>query len=253
MKEMKDIIDYKSAPLSQWEVAIDDVISDGKKLEDRLTHTAIAGVLNRLNVQTVTGIIADEARFELAAAAMMPRVKALNHLTLSNTFAAVARNNVAVAQKHAFIRSDFVRVTTDADTIMPKSQDAVVMNMIFGCLATAQDHDNLQKMLCFVATLLKPEGALIMVRPNPAGGAFPTYSCTTPACDLEGGKDYNFIVKGLEDLGEMQNLHTPFDFVASKMAAAGFNTGPTENIFDEFPAEDSPPPFLLNVCTLKRN
>ena len=123
------------------------------------------------------------------------------------------------------------------------------MNMILGCLATAQNHDNLHKMLCFAATLLKPSGKLIVVRPNPAGGTFETYRCTTPACDLEGGKDYDFIVSGLEDLGEMKNLYTPDDFLARHMEVAGFEAGRTENILDKGP--QSKPPFLLNVCTLK--
>jgi hypothetical protein len=107
-------------------------------------------------------------------------------------------------------------------------------------------------MLCFVSTLLKPDGKLITVRPNPSGGEFSTYACTTPSEDLKAGKDYGFIVKGLEDYGTMCNLYTPDNFMRELMDNAGLDFGPTAEIKDfGRGARPGAAPFLLNVSSLK--
>lgn len=251
MKHLSDIINYATAPLVQWEPAIEDAPSEGKQHEDFLTHGAVGGVLGCIGARNITGIIADEARMEIQAAWMLPQAREITHLTLQGAFEKVARNNLKRAQTAGITRADLVRVTTNADSIRPKSQDAVVANMILGCLATAQDHSNLHKMLTFVATLLKPDGKLIVVRPNPAGGEFSTYKCTTPSCDLKGGEDYDFIVRGLEDLGEMKNLYTPDDFMKLQMDSAGLEFSATVPVRDDRGGSQKAP-FLMNICSLKR-
>lgn len=248
MKTLRDVIDYASAPLVQWEPAIADPLSPGKKHEDRLTHGAVAVILSEIGARQITGIIADEARMELEIASQLPLVKKVTHLTLSGAFEKAAQYNVDEAVQNGALGADSVRVVTNIKSIKVNSQDAVIMNMILGCLATSQDHQNVHRMLCFAATLLKPQGKLVLVRPNPEGGKFSTYQCTTPADDLKGGADYAFIVNGLEDLGEMKNLYTPDDFLRRHMEKAGFDLGVTHHIHDPL-SEKSP--FLLNVNTLR--
>lgn len=251
MRRLSDIINYATAPLVQWEPAIQDSLSEGKKHEDSLTHGAVAVALRDMGARHITGIIADEARMEIQAAQMLPEAKKITHLTLQGAFEKVARHNLKQAQMAGIPRADLVRVTSNADSIRLKSQDAVVTNMILGCLATAQDHNNLHKMLAFVATLLKPEGKLVVVRPNPAGGEFSTWKCTTPSCQLKGGEDYDFIVRGLEDLGEMKNLYTPDDFMKLQMDSVGLEFSSTMPIQDNSNGAQKVP-FLMNICTLKR-
>ncbi len=253
MRRLEDIINCAEAPFFQWEPVIGKKLSEGKKHEDMLTHfsIAVAIALKQAVARKVTGIIADEARMEIHSAWLLPSVKQFTHLTVRGKFEMAAHDSLRVARIEGSPRVDRVRVTTDADSIKPKSQDAVVANMILGCLATAEDHSNLHKMLTFVATLLKPDGQLIVVRPNPEGGAFSTYKCTTPACDLKGGDNYDFIVNGQEDHGEMKNLYTPDDFIRKEMDAAGFDMGETKGIHDTKNMAGKPP-FLMNICSLKR-
>ena len=59
-------------------------------------------------------------------------------LTLAGAFADAARRNVATGGKNV----SKVNVTTDVNAIEPGSQDAVVMNMILGCVATQENHGN---------------------------------------------------------------------------------------------------------------
>ena len=250
-KTLKDVINYGTAPLVQWEPAIGETLSEGKAHEDMLTHGAVAITLEHLKAKAVTGIIADESRLEIAVAEMAPSVQKLTHLTLPGTFEKAARHTLDTARQNSIPRIDRVRVTSMIRDIRKKSQDAVVMNMIFGCLATETDHKNLQSILCFAASLLKPNGSLLMVRPNPAGGAFSTYRCATPADALEGGKDYDFIVNGLEEYGEMKNLYTPDDFLKAHMKAAGFHCSVTQDIMDRTlgaQKASEKPAFLLNIC-----
>lgn len=249
---LDQIIDYTTAPLVQWEPAIDEPLSPGKAHEDRLTHSAVVKVLRDLDARDITGIIADEARFEAYAVENLPNLYSANHLTLSGQFLKAADKTASEfwAKKQSNFR---LYVTDDADDIGSHSQDAVVMNMILGCLATEQDHANVHKILTFAAGLLKPKGNLVIVRPNPEGGEFSTYACTTPAAELKSGKDYKFIVKGLEAFGEMANLYTPDSFLRAHMDAAGFDVGRTQPIEDRTVRDriNAKPPFLLNVCTLK--
>lgn len=255
-KTLAEIIDYSAAPLVQWEPAIDAPISQGKVIENLLTHFAVSDVLRDLGAKRVTGVIADEAMLEIAVAALVVGVEQVTHLTLQGQFEKVAQRNLQNMIDEADVpHSDLVRVTSDVSSIAPGSQDAVVANMILGCLVTAQDHGNLHKMLTFMASLLKPEGKLVVVRPNPEGGAFQTYSCLTPRDMLRAGEDYEFTVKGLEDLGPMKNLYTPDSFLQQAFDCAGFMMGetqPVEDIFDRRSGTAPRYPFLLNVCSLKR-
>jgi hypothetical protein len=61
MATFKDIIDYDSAPLVQWEPAIGEAPSGGKITEDDITHGAIARWLKRKKISNVADLIADEA------------------------------------------------------------------------------------------------------------------------------------------------------------------------------------------------
>lgn len=244
-RKLSDIINYATAPLVQWEPVVGESLSVGKRHEDYLTHSTIERVLTRLHANDITGLIADEGRFELYAAECDPS-RRVNLLTLSGKFEQAARHNVDRALQRNAAGVDRINVTTDIDAIAPHSQDAVVMNMILGCLATSDNHDNLHKILCFASSLLKPDGKLITVRPNPVGGEFSTYACTTPYEDLEAGKDYGFIVKGLEDYGTMCNLYTPNNFMCGLMDKSGFDFGETIGIKDHGKTA-----FLLNVSTLK--
>jgi hypothetical protein len=259
LRTLKDIIDYGTAPLVQWEPAIDQPLSEGKKHEDGLIYGSVIEELNSLGARNITGIVADESRLEHSIASALPSVERVTHLTLPGAFAKAAnavQQNAKTASPVPMLHHERVHVTSRISSIEPHSQDAVVMNMILGCLATAKDHDNLHRMLTFVATLLKPEGSMIIVRPNPAGGIFSTYKCTTPVCDLKGGEDYGFIVKGLEDLGEMQNLYTPDAFLRKHAKAAGLGFGQTKAIVDPTTGLDDVSktefPFLMNVCPVIR-
>lgn len=150
-----------------------------------------------------------------------------------------------------------ITVTTDVDSIPAGTQDIVVMNMILGCLSdgTPEGNKNLGNILKMSAELLKPPsdvsygGKLILVRPNPAGGAFSTYKTTTAPQDLKAGANYAFMVNGLEDIGEMCNLYTPDEFLEPLLDDAGFVIGTTKRIEDD-PKRDNAP-FLLNVYSLK--
>ena len=248
VRTLKDIIDYKTAPLVQWEPVIGEEPSAGKRKEDSLTHNAIISELWRMNAKNITGIIADEGRLELDIAAQNSKALYITHLTLPGVFAAAARHNHEAAVDADRPNAYRVRVTEDVDSVLPNNQDAVVMNMILGCLATHDDHENIHRMLTFAAGLLKPEGSLIIVRPNPEGGAFETYHCLTPACDLKAGGDYDFTVKGLEDFGAMKNLYTPDSFLKSALKKAGFEMGPTKPVSGKPHAMLTQAPFLMNAC-----
>lgn len=251
MKTLKNIIDYKTAPLVQWEPVIGEEPSAGKKKEDSLTHNAIISELWRMNAQQITGLIADEARLELAIAERSSKAVRVTHLTLPGAFGHAARSNWVRALQEDRPHAGKVGITTSTDTIRPHSQDAVVMNMILGCLAVPDDHENIHRILVFAASLLRPEGDLIIVRPNPEGGAFETYECLTPACGLKAGKDYDFTVKGLEDFGAMKNLYTPDGFLKGALEKAGFVMGPTKPVSDTPGEMLTNAPFLLNVCGLR--
>jgi len=250
-RQLGNVIDYATAPLVQWEPAIGEPLSAGKKHEDALIHRAVSDALHAVKARNVTGVIADEARLELYVASRLPEIQKITHLTLTGAFQKAASRNVEQAHVAKNLGAELVEVTTDIDSIKPKSQDAVVMNMILGCLATGNNHQNIHKMLCFVATLLKPDGHLLVVRPNPAGGEFSTYKCTTASCNLESGKDYSFIVKGLEEYGEMKNLYTPDQFMGKQLQEAGFELGRTEKIYDRAAGRRRDSPFLINVCKIQ--
>mgnify|MGYP001601722510 CR=1 FL=1 len=255
LKTLENIINYKTAPLVQWEPVIGEELSPGKKREDILTHNAIISELWNMNAQQVTGIIADEGRLELDIAAQNSKVQRVTHLTLLGTFAIAARNNWVRAQNEGRPNADKVRIATDIESIRENSQDAVVMNMILGCLAMPEAHDNIVNMLKFAHSLLRkdcPEpGSLIIVRPNPEGGSFETYECLTPESELKAGADYHFIVKGLEEFGAMKNLYTPDSFLKIAMNKAGFDMGATRLIAGDDVSSWKESPFLLNVCELR--
>ena len=255
MKTLENIIDYKTAPLVQWEPVVGEAPSTGKKREDLLTHNAIISELWNMNAHQVTGIIADEGRLEIDIAAQNSKVQRVTHLTLMGTFAMAARNNWVRALNENRPNADKVRIATDIGSVPENSQDAVVMNMILGCLATPEAHGNIVNMLKFAHSLLRKEGkdsgSLIIVRPNPEGGAFETYECLTPESELKAGSDYDFIVKGLEDFGVMKNLYTPDSFLKDALNKAGFNIGATKLIVSNDAASWKESPFLLNVCELR--
>lgn len=250
-RTLEDIIDCEVAPLVQWEPAAQAELSEGKRKEDALTHNAVVRELWKLNAQHITGIISDEARLEYTIAAQNSKAVSVTHLTLRGMFAIAARNNYVAAILGNRPNAEKVRITTDIDSIPPHSQDAVVMNMILGCLATPEDQRNIHRMLIFAAHILNAEGSLIIVRPNPEGGEFETYKCTTPVAELRGGDNYDFIVKGLEDLGPMKNLYTPDSYLKGALENAGFSMGATKFISSSAGANPVTAPFLLNVCEMR--
>lgn len=222
MKTLKDIVNYETAPLKQWEPVIGEAPSAGKQKEDRLTHGAVARELWSLDARKITGIISDEARQELAIAEQNDRAAAITHLTLPGAFAMAAQHNVETALKAGRIGAEKIRVTTDADSIHPHSQDAVVLNMILGCLATPEDHSNIHSILMFAAQLLNAEGSLVIVRPNP-------------------------------EAGKTRNLYTPDSFLKEALDKAGFVMGRTKAVSDALDEKLETAPFLMNVCELRCN
>ena len=245
MRTLEAVINYDTAPLVQWEPVVGAPLSAGKRHEDALTHRAICTRLFRENARHITGIIADEARLELHLQDNLPHAAGLTHLTLPGVFQSAAAHNVETAARPG--AQTPVIVTSDIDAVPPQSQDAVVLNMILGCLATSNAHENITAMLRFAGSLLKPGGALVVVRPNPEGGKFSTYECTTPACYLKAGEDYDFKVDGL---GTMRNLYTPDTFLRGRLAAANFTMDRAWGIADTSRPETfgRPPAFLINVC-----
>lgn len=250
-RTLEDIIDYTTAPLVQWEPVVGEALSEGKRKEDALTHNAVVRELWKLNAQHITGIISDEARQELKIAAQNSKAVSVTHLTLPGMFAIAAQNNRVAAINENRPNAGKVRITTDIDSISPHSQDAVVLNMILGCLAAPEDQRNIHRMLMFAAHIMNAEGSLIIVRPNPEGGEFETYKCLTPASQLKGGESYDFIIKGLEDAGPMKNLHTPDSFLKGALDKAGFVMGETKFISPSAGANPAKAPFLLNVSQMR--
>jgi hypothetical protein len=60
VRTLKDIINYDTAPLVQWEPAVGgEAPSEGKAHEDALTHAAIVAALIRRNARAITSIAAD--------------------------------------------------------------------------------------------------------------------------------------------------------------------------------------------------
>ena len=251
MKTLKNIIDYKTAPLVQWEPVIGEETSAGKRKEDFLTHNAIISELWRMNAKNITGIIADEGRLELDIAAQNSKALYVTHLTLPGVFASAARHNHEIALDTDRPNLNRVRITEDVDSVLPYSQDAVVLNMILGCLATPEDRTNIHNMLMLAAKILNSEGGLVIVRPNPEAGKLETYECLTPSCELKAGENYDFIVKGLESYGAMKNLYTPDSFLKGALDKAGFVMGPTKPVSDAPGEKPEIAPFLLNVCELR--
>lgn len=254
MGTLKDIIDYETAPVKQWEPVVGEAPMPGKLREDFITHNAVMQELFRLNAQDVTGIIADEARQEILIAAQNHRITRVTHLTLPGAFAMAAQHNLDMAQRERRQNVEKVRIETDIGSVRERSQDAVVLNMILGCLAPPSDHRNIQRILSFAKSLLRPLGDLIIVRPNPEGGSFETYECVTPANNLKAGDNYKFIVRGLEGYGPMDNLYTPDDFLRRAVAKAGFKMGDTKPVYSQSPGSETSlnnAPFLMNVCELR--
>ena len=248
MRTLKDVISYETAPPVQWEPIVGDKPSEGKQLEDSTIHTAVADVLAASGAMAITGIIADEARLEVTVAEKIPAAREINHLTLSGVFEQAARKNVDDAGAN-------VRVTSDVDAIAPASQDAVVMNMILGCVSTPEDHNNMNKLVQLAESYLRENGELVIVRPNPEAGTCTTYACLTPANDLRAGENYQFTVKGLEEFGAMNNLYTPDAFLGDLLGKSGFTMGPTVGLTDAFAKANTPeakPAFLMNVCKLTK-
>jgi hypothetical protein len=244
---LNDIINPATAPLMQWENAIGEPLSEGKKREDALIYPAIIGALIDNNAQAVTGIIADEARLELNISENIPEMQNITHLTLRGRFGTVAQRNVMESGNHV------VRVTTRLDTVKPGSQGAVVTTLILGCLSSPEDNlQNIRNVLRLAESLLKPDGELIIVRPNPARGAFPTYKCLTPASELCAGQNYDFMVGGLESEGSMKNLYTPDNFLRTLLNEFGMSTGGKPRIIRDKSAKAMPgtsdAPFLINAC-----
>jgi hypothetical protein len=239
MATFKDIIDYDSAPLVQWEPAIGEAPSGGKIIEDDITHGAIASWLKRKKISTVADLIADEARLSLRVAQENPKTT-IKHITLSGAFEQAAHHNLAQSAVNN------VEVITDIAPELYGQQDAVVMNMILGCVATGQDQQNIGKLLGFARDLLKDDGSLLLIRPNPAGGAFSTYQCLTAADELKAGQDYDFMVTGLEEYGAMQNLYTPNTYLKNAFADAGLTLGKTRGLGKQISGNGAPA-FLMNI------
>jgi hypothetical protein len=139
-----------------------------------------------------------------------------------------------------------VEVITDISPELYGQQDAVVMNMILGCVATGQDQQNIGKVLGFARDLLKDDGSLLLIRLNPAGGAFSTYQCLTAADELKAGQDYDFMVTGLEEYGAMQNLYTPNTYLKNAFADAGLTLGKTRGLGKQI-SGNGQPAFLMNI------
>ncbi|MBI4031082.1 MAG: hypothetical protein HY370_05350, partial [Proteobacteria bacterium] len=160
MRTLEDIIDYEIAPLRQWEPVVGEAPPAGKLREDIVTHNAVIRALWNLNAQQITGIISDEARQEILIVAQDSKITHATLLTLPGKFAQAAQSNLDAARKENRPNVEKVRIETDADSIRAHSQDAVIMNMILGCLATPEDHRNIPKILSFAKDLLRPDGSL---------------------------------------------------------------------------------------------
>ncbi len=243
MTDMQQIIDYKTAPLSQWEIPVGEDLSEGKKKEDAAIYPHIARALQEIKAEHVLGLIADEARLEHYLVQEVPTMKCATHLTLKGAFEAAARHTCERGHDKR------VRLSLEKEETQAHSQDAVVMNMILGCVATPKDHQNMTRMMDLSAHYLRAAGKLLLVRPNPKGGRFDTYVCTTPKKDLRAGDSYQFIVKGLEDLGEMDNLYSPDNLLKRFLEASQFEMGVTQELPYPGQKEHQPAPFLMNVCT----
>lgn len=171
-----------------------------------------------------------------------PSIGSITHLTIKGAFEKAARHNVGDHAK--------VRLSTDVEEIAPGSQDVVVMNMILGCVSQGGDVRNMKALATFAQACVKPDGGkIIVVRPNPAGGAFDTYKCTTSVKELKAGEDFGFVVKGLEQLGEMKNAYTPSSFLGKMFGDERVVLGRTKAIGNRWVARA---PFLMNVITLQK-
>jgi hypothetical protein len=251
MRTLRSVINYKQAPLVQWEPVVGEKPSDGKVQEDKITHGAILAALKRgrggrKQPRSIVNLISDEGRLELRIAEEMPKADSITLVTLQGPFAKAARHNVAASHHR-----DRVKVTTDIDAVRPGSQDAVIMNMILGCVSTPENHRNLEKLVKLVSSWLKEDGEAIIVRPNPKAGACSTYTTLERPGGLCGGQEYEFLVTGLESLAPMKNIYTTGAFLHPYFAAAGLKIGGTQFIADQ-PAIPAPgaktDAFLLNIA-----
>jgi hypothetical protein len=247
MRTLKDIIDPAFAQVFQWSDAVVEDPSAGKLLEDRITHRFILDVVRLYRPATVMNLISDEGRLERYLAENEQSIRQLNLLTLTGNFEQAARQIVGSIGPDIQGR---INITIDPDSIAPGSQNLIVMNSIWACLGCEENHDNLGRAAVYNATRLAPEGRMVVVRPNPEAGTLTTYKCLTP--DLQSGKDYEFMIKGLEFLPPMKNLHTPNEFVYEHLERAGFEVGATIPLADRDMDgnKTGKVAFLANICKL---
>jgi hypothetical protein len=251
MRTLRSVINYKQAPLVQWEPVVGEKPSDGKLHEDEITHGAILAALKRgrggrKQPRSIVNLISDEGRLELRIAEEMPKAESITLVTLKGAFESAARHTVAESP-----HGNRVKVVTDIDAVKPGSQDVVVMNMILGCVSTPENHRNLEKLVKLASSWLKEDGEAIVVRPNPKAGVCSTYHLMTSLDRLSEGQEYDFVVRGLESAQPMKNIHTTAYFLHPYFAAAGLKIGGTEYIDDQplgnIPAAKKPA-FLLNIA-----
>lgn len=245
---LQNVIDFSQAPVFQWEPVIGAAPTAAKAQEDRMIYPEILSELVKENARYITGFVADEGRLETYIDAKMPAAVQINHLTIQGAFENAAQKNIRDAAEITPFAA--VKLVTDIDSIAPASQDVVIMSLILDCVANSQSVENIENLLLLASTYLKPGGKLITVRPNPELGAGGTYACITPPSLLKPGKDFTFVVRGLESMNAMQNIYTPDAFLQPLFNKAGLKLGETKPIADRAFNDNKPskkPAFLLNV------